>query len=170
MNNIEFFTENKEYKIKITKLLKPYCLSKYGQYKITINFIDIMEQIILSINTNEKELFQAILQISGFINGSGFTQDDIVYFDNIGDGSSYFIYLSNLTQLNPYYNGPIEDDDVATLSFYHRTQQGNALKLYLETSFYYLEEFIYNMYQIIEDIPYLREMSDSYFFDFINGE
>ncbi len=167
MDSIEFFTENREYKIRITKTLRHYHMSKYGQYKITMDFIDVMGQTVLSINTTEKEFYHALSEFSAFTVDCGSIQDDIISFDNAGDGTGYFIYLAIA---HPNYTGPMEDDDVAGMCFYHSSQQGNVLRLYLESSFYFLEDMAFKMYQVIEDIPYLNEISDSTLLEFLDYE
>ena len=55
MDIIEFYTENSEFKVRFKKELRRYSLSKFGRYKITIEFINSIEQTVLQINTTEKE-------------------------------------------------------------------------------------------------------------------
>ena len=54
MDIIEFYTENLEFKVRFKKELRRYSLSKFGRYKITIEFINSIEQTVLQINTTEK--------------------------------------------------------------------------------------------------------------------
>lgn len=168
MNTIEFYTQNLEYKIRFKKEKRFYFLSKFSQYKITIEFIDSIEQTILTINTTEKEFVEAIENLSNFIdnyynnfiNSYFIEKDDIINFNNNnGDFSSYFIYLA---MKNPYTDHPSDEDDSVILSFYHSdNKNNNVLRLSLEFNIEFLSQvFTYNMFLLVEDIPYLQEVID----------
>ena len=175
MNIIEFYTQNLEYKIRFKKEKRFYFLSKFSQYKITIEFINSIDQTILSINTTEKEFVEAIENLSNFVNNyynnfinNQFTEkDDIVNFNNNGDFSSYFIYLA---MKNPLIDYPSDEDDTVILSFYHSdNKNNNALRLVIEFNIeFLLQIFIYNMFLLVEDIPYLQEIIDTNLNEYIH--
>ena len=53
-------------------------------------------------------------------------------------------------------------------SFYLSNPLGdNILKLYFECSLLYLEDFIFKMYNLVEDIPYLEDIFKSNFLEYM---
>lgn len=165
MNIIEFFTENLEFKVRLKKELRSYSLSKFGRYKITIEFINSIEQTVLLINTTEKEFVSALESLNNFSTNFGNIIDDIIYFENNGDFTRHFLYISVKNVLPDY---PLEDDDISVLSFYLSNSVGdNILKLYFECSLIYLEDFIFKMYTLVEDIPYLEDIFNSSFLEYM---
>ena len=116
MNIIEFYTENLEFKVRFKKELRRYSLSKFGRYKITIEFINSIEQTVLLINTTEKEFISALESLNNFSTNFGNITDDIIYF---------------------------------------------------ECSLIYLEDFIFKMYKLVEDIPYLEDIFRSSFLEYM---
>lgn len=165
MDIIEFYTENLEFKVRFKKELRRYSLSKFGRYKITIEFINSIEQTVLKINTTEKEFVSALESLNNFSTNFGNITDDIIYFENNGDFSRHFLYISVKNILPDY---PLEDDDISVLSFYLSNPLGNnILKLYFECSLLYLEDFIFKMYKLVEDIPYLEDIFKSNFLEYM---
>ena len=165
MDIIEFYTENLEFKVRFKKELRRYSLSKFGRYKITIEFINSIEQTVLQINTTEKEFISALESLNNFSTNFGNITDDIIYFENNGDFSRHFLYIS-LKNILP--DCPLEDDDISVLSFYLSNPLGeNILKLYFECSLLYLEDFIFKMYKLVEDIPYLEDIFNSSFLEYM---
>ena len=156
MDIIEFYTENLEFKVRFKKELRRYSLSKFGRYKITIEFINSIEQTVLQINTTEKEFVSALESLNNFSTNFGNITDDIIYFENNGDFSRHFLYIS-VKNILP--DCPLEDDDISVLSFYLSNPLGdNILKLYFECSLIYLEDFIFKMYTLVEDIPSITDL------------
>ena len=165
MDIIEFYTENLEFKVRFKKELRKYSLSNFGKYKITIEFINSIEQPVLQINTTEKEFISALESLNNFSTNFGNITDDIIYFENNGDFSRHFLYISVKNILPDY---PLEDDDISVLSFYLSNPLGeNILKLYFECSLIYLEDFIFKMYKLVEDIPYLEDIFKSNFLEYM---
>lgn len=165
MDIIEFYTENLEFKVRFKKELRRYSLSKFGRYKITIEFINSIEQTVLQINTTEKEFISALESLNNFSTNFGNITDDIIYFENNGDFSRHFLYIS-VKNILP--DCPLEDDDISVLSFYLSNPLGdNILKLYFECSLIYLEDFIFKMYKLVEDIPYLEDIFRSSFLEYM---
>ena len=165
MDIIEFYTENLEFKVRFKKELRRYSLSKFGRYKITIEFINSIEQTVLLINTTEKEFVSALESLNNFSTNFGNITDDIIYFENNGDFSSHFLYIS-VKNILP--DCPLEDDDISVLSFYLSNPLGNnILKLYFECSLTYLEDCIFKMHTLVEDIPYLEDIFRSSFLEYM---
>ena len=165
MDIIEFYTENLEFKVRFKKELRRYSLSKFGRYKITIEFINSIEQTVLQINTTEKEFVSALESLNNFSTNFGNITNDIIYFENNGDFTRHFLYISVKNILPDY---PLEDDDISVLSFYLSNPLGdNILKLYFECSLIYLEDFIFKMYKLVEDIPYLEDIFKSNFLEYM---
>ena len=165
MDIIEFYTENLEFKVRFKKELRRYSLSKFGRYKITIEFINSIEQTVLQINTTEKEFVSALESQNNFSTNFGNITDDIIYFENNGDFSRHFLYIS-IKNILP--DCPLEEDDISVLSFYLSNPLGNnILKLYFECSLIYLEDFIFKMYKLVEDIPYLEDIFKSNFLEYM---
>lgn len=167
MDNIEFITENNEFKIRLSKTKKYFNFSPFSNYNCKIEFIDSLNNVVLSMNSTEKEILKAIESLYSMINNFGNILSDKIYFGYSDDCSEYFLYISIA---NIYSEGPLEDDDKFQLMFYHSSQQGNALKVFFECSLLYLDNFIYNLYLLLEDIPYLNEMVASSFLEFIGEE
>ena len=68
--------------------------------------------------------------------------------------------------MNPFSKK--KDDDKILMSFYISNKFGdNVLKLFFECSLLYLEDFIYKMYTLIQDIPYLEDIFNSDFLDYM---
>ena len=165
MDIIEFYTENLEFKVRFKKELRKYSLSNFGKYKITIEFINSIEQPVLQINTTEKEFVSALESLNNFSTNFGNITDDIIYFENNGDFSRHFLYIS-VKNILP--DCPLEEDDISVLSFYLSNPLGdNILKLYFECSLIYLEDFIFKMYTLVEDIPYLEDIFRSSFLEYM---
>lgn len=156
MNIIEIYTENLDYKIRLKKEKRLYFLSQFSQYNITIEFINSIDQTLFTINTTEKEYVKAIEIIQNFINNFGQQKDDIIYFNNNGDFSRYFIYISMKNPLVDYPTDPI--DEISAISIYHSVNDKSVLRLYFESSTVYLEQLAYNMYSLVIDIPYITEV------------
>lgn len=156
---IEFYTFNREFKIRLSKELRSFSLSKFQQYKITIDFLNSLNQSIYTINTTELEYLDLILSLNYFSNScyNEYKSDTIIRLNTQDNYSNSFIYIS---LVNPVQEFPMELDDVISLQFFNSTNQGNKLKIYLEYTIDSLEELAYNLYLLIEDIPYLDELNE----------
>jgi hypothetical protein len=166
----EFYTENREYKIRIKKEKRVYSLTNYSNYKISIEFIDSINRTIFTINTNEKELFTALQELEGFLSTDIIS--DNIYFENNGDFSGYFLYISKepIESISDTDYEDILDTEEIHLCFFHNTNQGNSLRLYFKASYNYLYDFIYYLFTILDDIPYLSEISYSNILEYLKGE
>lgn len=163
MNNIEFYTSNKEYKIVLTKQQRFFGYSQYGQYLCSITFYNSIGLEVAKINTNEKEILSAIGSIYEFeLNYGGCMLSDIIYFDN-NQTENYFISFDVLFKEYP------AEEELVCICIYLSTIYGNKLKLSFNVYLDWLNEFIYNLYLLLEDLPYLKEMMDSDIKEFING-
>ena len=164
MDTYEFYTQNNEYKIRITKKKKAYTFSKFDQYIITIDFIDNSGTTVYQINTNEKEFLKLIESLNEFCINIGHILSDNIYFDNNGDFSSNYIYISILDS----YKEDIEFDSKVQLSLFHSSIQGDTLIIYIETDYFHIEDLVYKLYITIEDIPYLNDLINSDLLEFMD--
>ena len=163
MNNIDFYTPNKEYRIILTKQPRYFGYSEYGQYLCSITFYNSIGLEVLKINTNEKEILKAISSLYEFeLNYGGCMISDIIYFDN-NQNENYFVTIDAIFQ-----DYPVEEE-LVVLCVYLSTIQGNRLKLSVNINLYELNELIYKLYSLIEDIPYLPSMMEDDMEEFIRG-
>lgn len=174
-NDNIFYSEDKEFIIRITKTKKFYTLSQYGQYNCTIEFLNSLKIPVLSINCTEKELLQTVQKLNE-LNANiimGETNDEkstTIIFESTGTFDSYIMTLTTLN-LTTYPDYPVEHDLKLELYVYinHRGTRENKLKIVLPMTIQYLEYFIYKIYEVLQDIPYLDEMNNSLISDFMKG-
>jgi hypothetical protein len=62
---------------------------------------------------------------------------------------------------------PVEEDPVVYFQFFESSIYGNASRLFISMSFYALEDFIMNIFKVVEDIPYLHDMQFSTMLDYM---
>jgi len=167
MDKTEIFTENNEYKIVFSRKKKLYSLTPFSQYNITIDFINALGLSVYSITTTEKEFLSALESINQFNINIGSVYGDNIWFSN-GTFNDNFLYIA---MKYPDISYPSEEEETILYSFYQSSIHGNVLRLYFESSNgYWLEEFIYNMYLILEDLPYLNDMISSNILEFMEYE
>lgn len=175
MDKNVFFSEDREYKIRVSKQLKFYSTSIFGQYNCSIEFLNSMNFPVLQINCTEKELYRTIMRISEFSTniGMGITENDnaatTISFESGANMSSFFWYLYT-TNLDAFPDYPVEHDINCQLCIYSGDIHGSSLRLFLDFTYQYLDILIYEIYKILEDIPYLDEMNNSIITDFLQGE
>ena len=96
MNENIFYSEDNEYKIRITKKKKFYTQSEFGQYQCTIEFYNNINLPVLIINCTEKELYLCIQRLSELESNIITLQDrnlelnTIIEFNSTGELDSYF--------------------------------------------------------------------------------
>lgn len=154
MDNYEFFTENQEFKIRLSKRKRLISYTNYSNYTCTIEFLNNLNQTILKIENTELDYFRFIEGLNDFICNFGNIISDNLYFTHT-DISSFFLFIS----IEDYSTGPSEFDDNLYLAIYEESIYGTKLRLNLNTTISWIEEFIYSLFQIIEDLPYLNELS-----------
>ena len=152
MDRNEFYTEEMEYKIVITKKKKFFSsLSEFGQYNCTIEFYNNLNLPILIVNCTELELYMCIQRLAEFNANIGMVNDDIlsiIEFNSTGIMDNY-IFVVATKDINIYPDYPTDQDLI--------------LRLYFEMSYSFLDVLIYNIYLILEDLPYLDAMNDKGF-------
>lgn len=161
MDVISLYTENKEYLVIISMTPRYFSYNKFGQYECHIRFMNALNigQCVFDIECTEKQLYD-------FMN----TMNDIDM--NIGSIYSARCYFGNniICDLmsSECLDYPTEDDPYIMLQFYEETFYGRVARIYLKTGFYWLEEFMYDIYLIMEDLPYLAEMGYSSILEFMD--
>lgn len=176
MNIIEFMTEDNEFKIRISKTRKFYATSEFGQFNCLIEFLNSMNIPVLQINCTEKELYSAVQKLGEFTTNIayGLVSDDNVqtsiYFASNPNMESYYwnVYTTNLDTFPDDY--PVEQDIMCALTIFSTNLGGSACRLYIELTYQFLESIIYNIYLILEDIPYLDKMNQVIIEEFLRGE
>lgn len=165
MDEVIFRAENNEYIIRLDKKKRLFGYSKYGQYICTIDFIDSMYRTVLSLQCTEKTYYTIIQNLNQFLMNEFGVESDIIHFDyNGSDAIKYFMYIFDN---NPDFDPDFDMMHTLGLCIYEESAKGNVLRLALNMRYDYLEEFIFNLYQLIEDIPYLNEMASDAFIDFL---
>ena len=166
MDRNEFYTEEMEYKIVITKKKKFFSsLSEFGQYNCTIEFYNNLNLPILIVNCTELELYMCIQRLAEFNANIGMVNDDIlsiIEFNSTGIMDNY-IFVVATKDINIYPDYPTDQDLILSLSIYSSYMNNRALRLYFEMSYSFLDVLIYNIYLILEDLPYLDAMNDKGF-------
>lgn len=164
MNYYEFFTQNNEFKIVLTKKKRIYSLGPYSNYTCTIEFRNSLDQTVLKIDNTESDFLRFIEGLNDFLISFGQTLTDNLYFTNNGIKSNYFCFIA----IKDYSSYPAEDDDTVYLGFYEESPQGTILRLNLYTDISWIEEFIYSLFQIVEDIPYLSQLTTTTCLEYID--
>ena len=154
-DNIEFFTENHEFKIVLTKRQKVYSSAIFAKYICNIKFINSIGFEVLNIQCSEKEILNLIQTLYEFNINIGGILSDGVNFDS--SNICYYLYLSIID--NNSYEYDYYKDKVSISIYEIDNIKGNILRLYNEVSFSYIEELIYYLYTLISDIPYLDKMT-----------
>lgn len=160
MDYISFYTENREYIVEIYKIKKFFSYSEFGKYECHIRFKDYIGNIVLDIPCVEKQLVSFMDSLFDFNMNYGNILSDIIHFEQ----SNYFVYLSSSEEIPDY---PVEEDPVVYFQFFESSIYGNASRLFISMSFCALEDFIMNIFKVVEDIPYLHDMQFSTMLDFI---
>lgn len=174
MDENVFYTEDMEYKIRITKKKKFFTHSDFGQYDCTIEFYNSINLPVLVINCNEKELYLAIQRLSEFNSNMllSCSKDEIstiINFDNTGNMNTFFWYVTTNNIAN-YPDNPTDEDIILSISIYSSYMGKNALRIYLPMTYSFLDVLIYNIYLILEDLPYLDSLNNACFRAFMRGE
>ena len=165
MDYYEFFTENNEYKIVLKKRHRMFCTSEYSNYICTLEFKNSIDQTVVSIEGTELTFVKFVESLNAFVTNFGQIIDDILPFSESGaTGISYFFHIA----LNPQVDYPAEDDDKVYLTLFESSLFGNVMRLSLETTIFWVEEFIYSIFQILEDIPYLDKLTISTLLEYMD--
>ena len=177
MNEVIFSSENNEYKIRLTKQKKFFTQSQFGQYNCTIEFYNTINLLVLKINCTEKELYLCIQKLSELGTNimvvgdtEGIELSSVIEFNSTGDLNNYFWYLSttNITTFPMDY--PTDDDIMCSICIFSNKMDQNSLRIFLPMTYSFPDVMIYNIYLVLEDIPYLDELNNQVIKEFIEGE
>ena len=139
-----------------------------------IEFYNNINLPVLIINCTEKELFMCIQRISELSNNivMGSSDDDMnttIIFDSTGTFDTFIWFLTTINISNfPEY--PVEHDIMCNLLIYSNHLGQNSLRISLPMTYQFFDVLIYNIYVVLEDLPYLDEMNDSIVVEFMKGE
>lgn len=154
MDRYVFPLGDDKYTIELTKEKRVFGYSNFGQYICKIRFLDNIGLPQLEIKGTEKEFYSLMNTLNDFNNNPYDYYDMITYFSS-GD-TFMFMYIAV-----PQCNSPSDEDDKITMQVYEDTFYGRIFRLYIELNFYYLENFIFGLYSLLEDIDYLADMGYS---------
>lgn len=163
-DRVELYTPKREYKIVISKRPKLYAQSDFGKYICNIDFVDNIGRTVVSIPCTEKDLLKAAEEMNMFIDGYGTIYESIVYF-GYNSINSWFLFLGYEEYLTNEEPGPSDTDDIVSLSFYSTVNNVNKLRIYFAANVTFVEEFIYAIYQVLANIPYIDDVIQSTIFD-----
>ena len=149
MDLIKFNTENNEFIIELSKEKRYFGYSEFGNYICHFKFMDLLGVCVLDIVTNEAKLME-------FMN--------ILYSDEVLLSGLYYtvefnqnMFMSIMTSESPLC--PCEDDPQIYFQVFQRDAiNGNVSRLFLSTSLIYKDELVYNIYQLLQDIPNFNEL------------
>ena len=150
MDKITVTLEDLSYIVEISKEPNPNSFSDYSKYICHIKFINNIGQVLVDITTNEISLFNFIITLSE-LQYCGDYYDNIVNFNH-----RYFIYIAILP---PFYTGaPIEEDEYVHFQVFEESIQGNQALITFKLSFPAIEDFIFAIFRVIQDIKYLHDI------------
>lgn len=163
MDRYEFYTENREFKIRFSKKKRLYSLSENSQYVCTIELINSINQTILKIDNTEIDFLRVVEGLNDFLCNFGQIVSNNLNFTTTETGAQYFLNIAVKDS-----TGPTEDDDIVYLNLFEEGFQGTRLRISLETTTFWIEELIYSMFQIIDDIPYLNRLVTTTALEFLD--
>lgn len=165
MDYFEIFTENNEFKVVLRKRPRTFCKSEYSNYICSLEFVNSIGQSVVKIEGTELSFLRFVEGLNDFTTNFGQIISNNLNFPESGaDGVSYFFYIS----INPEVDYPAEDDDKIYLVLFESSIYGQVLRLSLETTIFWVEEFIFAIFQILEDIPYLINLVESTALEYID--
>jgi hypothetical protein len=149
MDSVRFNSENNEFIIELSKEKRYFGYSEFGNYICHMKFMDLLGTCVLDINTNEAQLMSLMnilysddILLSGLYNIVDFNQD-----------------MSMMIMTSEPKDYPSEDDDKIYLQVFQRDPiYGNVSRLYMETTLDFKDNLIYNIYQLLQDIPNFNEL------------
>lgn len=178
MDSIKIRLSNLQYYLEFKKVKKPISFLPNSDYILYINFINDINQPILSIQSSESE-YMRMIQSLDYLNMEIFNiYGDCFYFES-SSNKSYSITIE-VKDPDTFKDNPGYDENPATISTsiiyyifiieYDRVTGQSINRLYTEINLLDLENIIYSMYQVIEDIPYLDNLHFNFIRDMMEGE
>ena len=155
MDIVKFSLEDNSYDIELKKIPRTFGYSIYGNYICTLSFLDKLGIPQVIVKGNEKQFYE-FMNILNDYNSEYMSYNDCITYFTAGE-TQMMIYVST----SQAYQYPTEEDDKLFLHIFEDSFQGRTSLLFLEFNFYFLEDLIYHIYQLLEDIPYLRDIGYS---------
>lgn len=163
MDYLQIPIEGNQYTLEVYKRKRFYSMTKFGQYVVSLVFKNSIGNTVLQIDTTEKEYFQMIQSLNYFAINIGSLISDIIHFDS--STPVYRLYVFGLeSTYSPY---PTEEEPRCGISIYqgNKDNQGSVHRLYMEMTYFNLEELVYDLFKLIEDLDYIGEMNESFLDD-----
>jgi hypothetical protein len=161
MDYIKFDLPDNSFKIELSKTPRTFGYSNFGNFICTMKFIDQIGVPHAVVQGNEKQFFE-FMNCMNDLNNNPYDYMDMVSYFMMND-SFTFAYMTSPVQ----YDTPTEDDDKMTMQIFEDSIYGRRSLIYLEFNFTFLEEFIFNIFQLLSDLNYLSDMGYSSLLDII---
>ncbi|MBR6289265.1 MAG: hypothetical protein IKR19_08020 [Acholeplasmatales bacterium] len=159
MDVIRFNTENNEFVIELSKEKRYFGYSEFGNYICHIKFMDLLNTVILDVITNETQLMNLMNTLYN---------DEVLFeglYFNIEFNQS--IYLMIMASDSPLC--PSEEDPTLYFQFFQKDPiYGNTSRLYLPISLDFKDTLIFNIYNLLQDIPNFEELKYKEFKEYLN--
>ena len=163
MNQVIFQLPDLSYTIVLKKEINPSNFSRY-KYICSMTFLDSINQPIITLTGNELDFIHLIESLYEFNinivamygNRFHFTPDQYNNFFFL----EFYINEKDLYLLDRD-DFPSEDSLQIYFDLYE-SRYGNIIsRLKFHINYEYLEDFIFHLYQLIEDIPWIDEITSS---------
>lgn len=149
MDKVRFYTDNNEFIVELTKEPRFFGYSTYGKYICHLKFLDMINNPILDITTNEYHLMNLINLLYN---------DDVLFsglFQGIDLNSE--IYLMIMTEDIP--ETPSEEDPHLYFQFFQRNPiHGNISRLFIEQTIDFKDNLVFNIYQLLQDASNFNDL------------
>ena len=157
MNLLRFKDLENRYTIELSKKLKNLYYNDFSKYEIHIKFIDDMNNTVLDILLNELSYLKLIQDLNEFNINYGEIISNIFHLGyNTSTLNKYLIYIGNIDE---NYNDIDENKLNLYINILEQSLYGNKSRLYFKLNNTYLDELIYKLYTLIEDINNINEIN-----------
>lgn len=159
MNLLRFKDLENRYTIEISKSLKHIYYNEFSKYDIHIKFLDSTNNVVLDILFNEFMYIKMILDLNDFNIEFGQIISNIIHIGSTNTTlNSYMILIGLLDD----YNYISEDDNKINLyiNIIENSIYGNKSRLYFELNINYLDQLIYKLFSIVEDLDNINTITE----------
>lgn len=145
-----FYIQN--FKIEFTRTPKRFVYTEYSRYNFKITFKDRYSDIILvEINTNEKRLYEFILESYQYLMNGNSVIGDKVYFDANENGDRYIIEYCAL-----YSDSPTDEDWSQFIIWQVNEYYGTCYqRLSFAINEFQIDDLVFAAWESLEGLDYL---------------
>lgn len=149
MDKVRFNTDNNEFIIELTKEPRFFGYSTYGKYICHFKILDLIDNVILDIETNEAHLMELM----------NILYNDDVLFSGLYQGVDFNPYTSLIIMVEDTPLTPSEEDPHLYFQiFQNHPIYGSTSRFYHETTLEFKDNLVFNIYQLLQDIPNFNEL------------